>query len=252
MNFREVLPALKFTDAPSGEIVIQHITDTWLKKESASIVHFIYYATYVLLEKDESLQKSMLLADHLLIDGIGMQTYCHILTGHTPHNLNGTDLGPLWINYLVKTGIPICLYGTSAENIQKAADQIKTQYGNSVLAYFQDGYSPLHWNNIPIGAVLFVGLGTPKQENWVRENIDVIRDKKLLVITVGGFFDFLSGYYVRAPEWVRNIKLEWAWRTILHPGRHLKKRVRDTTIFYKPYADKRKGYDKLLIINHLS
>lgn len=246
MTFREALPLLKFTDADSPEAAVQQITANWLAKDDAHIVHIAYYASYVLMEKDPGLLASMLLADHILVDGVGMQTYFRLLTGHTPSNLNGTDLSPVWIDYLQEKQVPICFFGTTADNIRQGVHNLAHRYGKQIITYYQDGFSPLQWEHIPERAALFVGMGTPIQENWVREHIDMIRSKKLLVITVGGFFDFLSGFYKRAPKWIRKIKLEWAWRTALHPGRHISKRLRDTSILYKPLMDKRKGYDKLV------
>jgi UDP-N-acetyl-D-mannosaminuronic acid transferase (WecB/TagA/CpsF family) len=76
-------------------------------------------------------------------------------------------------------------------------------------------------------------------------------EKRLLVITVGGFFDFASGFYIRAPKTVRNLKLEWAWRTMLHPRRHLKKRFKDLTILYKPLVDRMAGRGKSLNIREI-
>jgi N-acetylglucosaminyldiphosphoundecaprenol N-acetyl-beta-D-mannosaminyltransferase len=246
MTFSEALPLLKFTDADTPETAVRRITTNWQQNDKAHIVHIAYYASYVMMQKDAELLQSMLLADNILVDGIGMQTYFKWLTGHKPLNLNGTDLAPLWIDHLQQQHIPICFYGTTPDNIMQAVQNLAEQYDRNIIAFYQDGFSPMQWENIPQKAALFVGMGTPLQENWVRENIGIIRDKQLLVVTVGGFFDFLSGFYVRAPQWVRQLKMEWAWRTVLHPGRHFPKRVRDTTIIYKPMLDKRKGFDQLV------
>ncbi|HNJ61593.1 MAG TPA: WecB/TagA/CpsF family glycosyltransferase, partial [Chitinophagales bacterium] len=51
-------------------------------------------------------------------------------------------------------------------------------------------------------------------------------------------FDFLSGLYIRAPKLIRTLKLEWFWRTMLHPTRHYQKRLRDTTIIFRPFLDR--------------
>jgi exopolysaccharide biosynthesis WecB/TagA/CpsF family protein len=246
MTFIDALPQLRFTDAASPDTAISGITSAWKNKNDAHIVHIAYYASYVLMQKDGQLLEAMLLADNILIDGIGMQTYFKWLMDKEPLNLNGTDLGPPWIEHLYKEQIPLCLYGTTPENIRLASEKLSDRYGHNIVSYYQDGFSPLSWENIPECSALMVGMGTPRQEVWVKENIDIIREKRLLVITVGGFFDFLSGFYVRAPRWVRRIKLEWAWRTMLHPQRHLSKRWRDATIIYKPYLDKKKGYDQLV------
>ena len=193
----------------------------------------------------------MVLADFILVDGIGMQTYFKWLMGKDIANLNGTDISPFFIEKLIRQNIPICFYGTTEEQIKACSDVLNDQYDRKVLHYFQNGFTPLDWSQIPDGCALFVGMGTPRQELWVNKNHKLIQQKKILVLTVGGYFDFLSGFYVRAPKWVRNIKLEWAWRTLLHPGRHYQKRLRDTTIFFRPLSDKKKGIAELIHIAEL-
>ena len=91
------------------------------------------------------------------------------------------------------------------------------------------------WNKIPENSVLFVGLGTPKQEIWVSDNINTIRQKKLLIISVGGYFDFLSGKFHRAPYLFRKLNLEWLWRT---PHCSMKRNLRNLYIFYYIFRDK--------------
>lgn len=90
---------------------------------------------------------------------------------------------------------------------------------------FQDGFSAFdfdafeRFSNGP--KILFVGLGTPKQEIFCNEN--AARFSTTLAITVGGFFDFVGGGETRAPQIVRQLRLEWLWRVILNPKKNGKK-----------------------------
>lgn len=68
----------------------------------------------------------------------------------------------------------------------------------------------------PIG-ILFVALGFPKQERWMAEHIGKVPVK--VMVGVGGAFDYLSGKIPRAPKWVQNIGMEWAFRLALQPWR---------------------------------
>lgn len=242
MIFKDTLKKLKFLNTKEPQQAVEYIIHYWQNNAKATIIHFMYYASLELIRKDAPYAASMSIADYILVDGIGMQTYFKSLLKKEMYNLNGTDLSPVFFQYLSKNNIPISLYGTTKEQIEACYKNLATQYDSQFIAHYQDGFSALDWNKIPDDSVLFVGLGTPLQENWVLQHIDIVKDKRLLVVTVGGYFDFLSGFYVRAPKWVRSIKMEWAWRTLLHPGRHYKKRLRDTTIFFRPLLDK---YNKL-------
>lgn len=229
----------------------QTIIGDWRKGGAHTVVHYLYYSNFILLDRDAGFRNSMAASDYILIDGIGMQLYLSVVKGIWPYNLNGTDLNPVFLRALDANNIPIALYGTTAESMAKARANISAYLPNGSIYYTQDGFSPLNWSTIREGSALLVGMGSPRQEDWTAEHLETIRKKKLLVITVGGFFDFASGVYVRAPRWVRALKLEWAWRTMLHPRRHLKKRFRDLTILYRPIWDKVTKQGKKLTIRDI-
>jgi N-acetylglucosaminyldiphosphoundecaprenol N-acetyl-beta-D-mannosaminyltransferase len=63
--------------------------------------------------------------------------------------------------------------------------------------------------------VVFVGLGTPRQEKWLaahREELPVA-----IYWAVGALFDYVAGVERRAPAWMRALALEWAWRLLIDP-----------------------------------
>jgi N-acetylglucosaminyldiphosphoundecaprenol N-acetyl-beta-D-mannosaminyltransferase len=65
---------------------------------------------------------------------------------------------------------------------------------------------------------LLVGLGSPKQEEFIYNNLSKMPSVKL-AIGVGGAFDFISGRVKRAPHILQNIGLEWLWRLMIQPKR---------------------------------
>ena len=69
--------------------------------------------------------------------------------------------------------------------------------------------------------VVWVGLGSPKQEKWMAEHRGAIDAAAL--IGVGAAFDFHSGRVQWAPMWVRRLGLEWAYRSIVEPRRIMPK-----------------------------
>jgi N-acetylglucosaminyldiphosphoundecaprenol N-acetyl-beta-D-mannosaminyltransferase len=58
-------------------------------------------------------------------------------------------------------------------------------------------------------------MGATRQEKWLLNNIKRLDVK--VAIGVGGLFDFYSGSISRAPIWVRELSLEWAWRLAVQP-----------------------------------
>jgi N-acetylglucosaminyldiphosphoundecaprenol N-acetyl-beta-D-mannosaminyltransferase len=65
--------------------------------------------------------------------------------------------------------------------------------------------------------ILWVGLGSPKQERFMATNVD--RLGVPVLVGVGAAFDFLSGRTRQAPAWVRRSGLEWFYRWMHEPRR---------------------------------
>ena len=64
--------------------------------------------------------------------------------------------------------------------------------------------------------VVWVALGAPKQELWMRRTAG---GRSSLAIGVGAAFDFHAGTRERAPSWMQGAGMEWAHRLASEPGR---------------------------------
>jgi N-acetylglucosaminyldiphosphoundecaprenol N-acetyl-beta-D-mannosaminyltransferase len=69
--------------------------------------------------------------------------------------------------------------------------------------------------------VVWVGLGSPKQDVWMALHRPHLNAP--LLIGVGAAFDLLSGVKRQAPAWMRRAGLEWAFRLIQEPRRLAKR-----------------------------
>ncbi len=65
--------------------------------------------------------------------------------------------------------------------------------------------------------VVWVGLGTPKQDYWVAQHRDALH--AAAIIAVGAAFDFHAGLLAQAPRWMQRSGLEWAFRLAHEPRR---------------------------------
>jgi len=65
--------------------------------------------------------------------------------------------------------------------------------------------------------VIWVGLGTPKQERFMAEQAPQLQAGVL--IGVGAAFDFHSGRRSQAPRWMQRSGLEWLYRLVTEPRR---------------------------------
>lgn len=65
--------------------------------------------------------------------------------------------------------------------------------------------------------IVWVGLGSPKQERWMAEFRE--RLSAPVLIGVGAAFDFLTDAKRQAPRWVQRIGMEWLFRLLNEPRR---------------------------------
>jgi N-acetylglucosaminyldiphosphoundecaprenol N-acetyl-beta-D-mannosaminyltransferase len=63
--------------------------------------------------------------------------------------------------------------------------------------------------------VLFVGMGTPKQEKWLAGWRPALQVP--LCWAVGALFDYVAGDERRVPVWLYALGLEWLWRLWVNP-----------------------------------
>ena len=65
--------------------------------------------------------------------------------------------------------------------------------------------------------IVWIGLGTPKQERWMAEHVG--RIEAPVMIGIGAAFDFVSGAKRQAPRWMQRYGLEWLFRLASEPQR---------------------------------
>lgn len=122
-------------------------------------------------------------------------------------------------------GVRFYFLGAAAGVAEQAADRLRAFYPALQIVGVRHGYFAREDEDeicAEIRArgtdVLWVGLGTPRQEAFA------IRNRPLLagltwVRTCGGMFDHCSGRFPRAPVWMQNIGFEWLFRAALEPTR---------------------------------
>jgi N-acetylglucosaminyldiphosphoundecaprenol N-acetyl-beta-D-mannosaminyltransferase len=65
--------------------------------------------------------------------------------------------------------------------------------------------------------ILFVALGSPRQERWIAENLP--RLSVHVIQGIGGTLDTLTGHVKRAPRAFQKMHLEWFYRLASDPRR---------------------------------
>jgi N-acetylglucosaminyldiphosphoundecaprenol N-acetyl-beta-D-mannosaminyltransferase len=82
--------------------------------------------------------------------------------------------------------------------------------------------------------IVFVGIGTPKQERWMYQHR--MSFPGMTLIGVGAAFDFHSGRTRQAPPWIQRTGLEWLFRLGAEPLRLWKRYLLITPRFLPLWA----------------
>lgn len=140
--------------------------------------------------------------------------------------VNGPTNTPFLLREAERHGVSVGFYGGRPETLVKMQKMLEIDYPLLKIAYiysppFRDLSKEEQANNLAeinaSGAqLLFVGLGSPKQELWMFRNYLLLN---CVCLGVGAVFEFLSGEKVLPPKWVQSLGLTWLVRLCQEPRR---------------------------------
>jgi N-acetylglucosaminyldiphosphoundecaprenol N-acetyl-beta-D-mannosaminyltransferase len=125
-----------------------------------------------------------------------------------------------------REGLPIYLYGSTPETLQKLELALHRKFPGILIA----GKEPSKFRHLTPdekrevvkrvrdsgASMLFVGLGCPRQEVFAYEFRDELR---MPILAVGAAFPFIAGEVPQAPRWMQDRGLEWLFRLWAEPRR---------------------------------
>lgn len=171
---------------------------------------------------DEQLRALLNGADLVLPDGAGVVLASKILKTPLKQKVAGVDFADRLLSILEKTGGGLFLLGSKPGSAELAAEKMVQKHPKLRICGMNDGYfkdeGPIVEKiNAAAPDVLFVCLGAPKQERFMKAHLDELRVK--LMIGLGGSLDSFAGTVKRAPKWMIRGNLEWLYRLIKEPKR---------------------------------
>jgi N-acetylglucosaminyldiphosphoundecaprenol N-acetyl-beta-D-mannosaminyltransferase len=161
-------------------------------------------------------------ADIHVCDGIGASLAGRLLHGRKVCRVTGIQLFLDLIARASEKGLSVYLLGASPESNAGACRRIGRDHPNLRIAGACDGYFPdsdavVRQINESGADMVFVAMGSPKQEQWIYERQGQIDAP--LCMGVGGSFDVLSGRTKWAPRLVRQMGIEFLYRLVMEPRR---------------------------------
>lgn len=206
--------------------------NTILNNYINKVYHIVTIDSLALLRtiEDPKFKDLVLKADIVIPDGAGIIWAADFLGRSLPQRIPGVSLMQDLCAISASKEWKIYLLGAKPDVIEQTVIKLKQKFANINIVGYHHGYISENSkpcindiiNNIMNAKpdLLFVGMGVPKQEEF----IDMLRhhynlDKPLIAIGVGGSFDVISGMLPRAPEIMQKFALEWLYRLWLEPSR---------------------------------
>ncbi len=161
-------------------------------------------------------------ADLILPDGIGVVQASRKLGHPLPERVAGIDFAAGLLEALSRTGKRVFLLGAKPGVAEKAARNLTERLPGLTICGTRDGYftdeeAVLENIRESRADVLFVCLGAPRQELFIRKHLHQTGAR--LHVGLGGSLDVWSGEVKRAPKLWIQLNLEWLYRLLANPSR---------------------------------
>ncbi|MBX9604824.1 MAG: WecB/TagA/CpsF family glycosyltransferase [Gammaproteobacteria bacterium] len=155
--------------------------------------------------------------------------------------VNGPDLTVKLCQLAAARDLPIAFYGSTEDSLARLREALASQFPRlRVVATISPPFRALSASELDAygaqlagsgAALVFIGLGCPKQEIWMAANRAKVG---AVLLGVGAAFEFLAGTVRRPPVWMRRLGLEWLGRLLAEP-RRLWRRYLVTNTLYIAY-----------------
>lgn len=161
-------------------------------------------------------------ADLVLADGIGVVKGAAMLGTPLKGRVPGIEFAAGLMAGLAANGKTLYLLGAKPGVAQQAAGRLQATYPGLVIVGTHDGYfkddAAVAEEIRKTGAdVVFVCLGAPKQELWMKKFGPATGAH--LLCGLGGSLDVFAGVVERAPKFWSDHGLEWFYRLCREPRR---------------------------------
>lgn len=179
-------------------------------------------------------------------DGMPLVWALHALGHPGATRVYGPDLMAHFCARAADNGTPIYLYGGRHDDAAREllVRRLRERFGGLVIAGASSPpFRPLtaaeeqreiDLINASGAAVVWVGTGQPRQEQWMHRMRPLL--EPALLVGVGAAFDFHAGLISQAPPWMQRSGLEWIYRLSREPRRLWRRYARYNPRFVVGFA----------------
>ncbi|NIS79387.1 MAG: WecB/TagA/CpsF family glycosyltransferase [Anaerolineales bacterium] len=218
---------------------VVEIVQGWMKTNQPQYLSVCNVHTVMNCYRDPSLRTVVNGAGIVAPDGMPLVWIGRMQGYSQMGRVYGPDLMLTLCRESQKSGYRHFFYGGAPGVPQALTDELRRRYPKLQIAGFHSPpFRPLTPReqkedidriNLTEPHVVWIGLGTPKQDRWVADHVGLIEGAVL--IPVGAAFDFISGRLPQAPRWMRVSGLEWLFRFLTEPRRLWRRYLVDNPLF---------------------
>jgi N-acetylglucosaminyldiphosphoundecaprenol N-acetyl-beta-D-mannosaminyltransferase len=177
------------------------------------------------LRDDDAARRAFARADLRTVDGAPLIALARLLGDDGLQRLTGADLLLACVGAAAERGWRIALTGGAAGTSTRAVARLRAAHPDAdvvdvpfpVLAAREDGRGVVERLRALRPDVVFLCLGSPKQEAWFLAWEEALPDA--VYVGAGAAVEFAAGVRHRAPRLVQRLGLEWVWRLLQEPRR---------------------------------
>jgi N-acetylglucosaminyldiphosphoundecaprenol N-acetyl-beta-D-mannosaminyltransferase len=186
-------------------------------------LHSVYLAA-----RDERLRELQERADHIRVDGIPLILIGRLL-GYPLKLIHRSGFMDLYKPLMLRAremDWKIYYLGARPEVLERGLATIRASFPGIAIRGSSGYFDPSDPNqsvriiediNRNRTDLLIVGMGMPRQEHWILENL--CRIDASAIVASGAAMDYIAGAVPMAPRWLSSLGLEWIYRLLQEPRR---------------------------------
>jgi len=210
----------------------QNILDKIIKyiRSPKGICHIVSFnpENLVVAYENKKFKEVLETAQIKIIDGVGIVLASRMLGIEVGERVTGVGLMEELIKLADKLRLRVLLIGGKSDLALKLANCYSNKFFKAKflgIEGIKNIRNPKKQEEEAIFSIvadykphfLFVAFGSPDQELWLERHKN--KFSKMVIMGVGGAFDFLAGKIFRAPKIIQKLGFEWLFRLLIQPWR---------------------------------
>jgi N-acetylglucosaminyldiphosphoundecaprenol N-acetyl-beta-D-mannosaminyltransferase len=204
------------------------VCDVIRKSRKSIFAHYNMHSLYLFFH-DARMREFYDRADYAHADGMSVIFLAQLLglPLKREHRVTYADWTDMLMRRANDEGWRVFYLGSKPEVAERGAEVLRARHPNlnirTAHGYF-DASLGSDENRLLLSSIreyrpnlLLVGMGMPRQEHWVLDNLEEIDANAILVS--GAAMDYVAGAVRTPPRWAGRIGLEWLFRLCHEPGR---------------------------------